>query len=200
MFDLEEAIAEWRRQMLAAGIKAPVPLEELEIHLREEIEGQVKSGLHEQEAFNFAVNKIGQAFELKAEFAKINKMEEKVSMKNSRIVSNMSLVIVLLATVWLVYSASMIGKRLFPQDGLVSLRASDGATVQIQHGILTLQGEGVNYGPGLTLQGEGVNYGPGEYNVALIPALAIPFAILVAFAVLGCRSLFRKQTTLAAQR
>ena len=187
MFDLEEAIAEWRRQMLAAGIKAPVPLEELEIHLREEIEGQVKSGLHEQEAFNFAVNKIGQAFELKAEFAKINKMEEKVSMKNSRIVSNMSLVIVLLATVWLVYSASMIGKRLFPQDGFVSLRASDGATVQIQHGILTLQGEGVNYGPG-------------EYNVALIPALAIPFSILVAFAVLGCRSLFRKQTTLAAQR
>ena len=37
MFDLEQSIAEWRRQMLAAGIKTPVPLEELEIHLREDI-------------------------------------------------------------------------------------------------------------------------------------------------------------------
>lgn len=35
MFDLEQSIAEWRRQMLAAGIKTPVPLEDLEIHLRE---------------------------------------------------------------------------------------------------------------------------------------------------------------------
>ena len=45
MFDLEKAIADWRRQMLAAGIKTPVPLEELESHLREEIEQQMKSGL-----------------------------------------------------------------------------------------------------------------------------------------------------------
>jgi len=38
MFELEKSIADWRRQMLAAGIKSPLPLEELEIHLREEIE------------------------------------------------------------------------------------------------------------------------------------------------------------------
>ena len=37
MFDLEQSISEWRRQMLAARIPTPVPLEELEIHLREEI-------------------------------------------------------------------------------------------------------------------------------------------------------------------
>ena len=29
-------MTDWRRQMIAAGIKTPVPLEELEIHLREE--------------------------------------------------------------------------------------------------------------------------------------------------------------------
>ncbi len=28
MFILEQAIAEWRKQMLAAGIKTPVPLKE----------------------------------------------------------------------------------------------------------------------------------------------------------------------------
>src|ERR1017187_6604255 len=71
MFDLEQSIAEWRKQMLAAGIKTPVPLEELEIHLREDIAQQVKSGLSAQQAFGSAVNKIGQAPELKKEFKKI---------------------------------------------------------------------------------------------------------------------------------
>ena len=33
--------------MLAAGIKTPMPLEELEILLREEIDRQMKSGLNE---------------------------------------------------------------------------------------------------------------------------------------------------------
>jgi hypothetical protein len=51
MFDLEQSIAEWRRQMLAVGIKSPVPLEELEIHLREEIERRMKAGSDEKEIF-----------------------------------------------------------------------------------------------------------------------------------------------------
>jgi len=70
MFDLEKSIAEWRKQMLAAGIKAPVPLEELEIHLREEISRQIKSGLSEQKAFEISVQRIGQAQALKFEFEK----------------------------------------------------------------------------------------------------------------------------------
>jgi hypothetical protein len=72
MFDLEQSIADWRRQMLAAGIKTPVPLEELEIHLREEIEQQMKSGLNEQKAFEIAVGGFGQASALKREFQKAN--------------------------------------------------------------------------------------------------------------------------------
>jgi len=71
MFDPEKSIADWREQMLAAGIKTPVPLEELEIHLREEIERQMKSGLNAQHAFEFAVRKIGQGYVLNAEFAKV---------------------------------------------------------------------------------------------------------------------------------
>jgi hypothetical protein len=68
MFNLEQSIAEWRKQMLAAGIKSPVPLEELESHLREEIEKQVQSGISEQLAFEAAIQHIGQAGPLKAEF------------------------------------------------------------------------------------------------------------------------------------
>ena len=56
--------------MLAAGIKSPVPLEELESHLREEIEVQVRSGKNEQQAFEATLSAIGLAKELKTEFAK----------------------------------------------------------------------------------------------------------------------------------
>jgi len=70
MFDLEQSIAEWRRQMLATGIKTPVPLEELEIHLREEIERQIKSRLPEQRAFEVSVPHIGSPELLKNEFEK----------------------------------------------------------------------------------------------------------------------------------
>lgn len=70
MFDLEQSIANWRKQMLAAGIKSPAPLEELESHLREEIERQMKPGLEEREAFASAVQKIGEARALKTEFKK----------------------------------------------------------------------------------------------------------------------------------
>jgi hypothetical protein len=73
MFDLEKSIADWRSQMLAAGIKTPVPLEELEIHLREEIERQMKTGLNPQDAFPSAVWKLGSAHTVQNEFMKVDK-------------------------------------------------------------------------------------------------------------------------------
>lgn len=70
MFDLEKSIADWRKQLLAAGIKTPVPLEELEIHLREEIGRQVKTGLAAEHAFALATRQMGKADLLKNEFRK----------------------------------------------------------------------------------------------------------------------------------
>ena len=70
MPDLEKSIAKWRKQMLAAGIKSPVPMEELEVHLREEIERQMKSGLAEQKAFEISAQQIGQPKLLDSEFKK----------------------------------------------------------------------------------------------------------------------------------
>ena len=72
MFDLEKSIADWRQHMLAVGIKTPVPLEELESHLREEIERQMKSGLNAQRAFEDAIQQIGKAHMLKHEFEKVD--------------------------------------------------------------------------------------------------------------------------------
>jgi len=72
MFHLETAITEWRNQMLAAGIKSPVPLEELESHLREDIEQQARAGLNGRRAFEAAVQKIGRAGIVHREFSKVN--------------------------------------------------------------------------------------------------------------------------------
>ena len=73
MFNLEPSIAEWRRQMLAAGIQTPVPLEELEIHLREDIERQMKTRSNLQDAFSSAVQKLGSAHTVQTEFMKVDK-------------------------------------------------------------------------------------------------------------------------------
>src|SRR5271154_6758117 len=75
MFDLERSIANWREQMLAAGIQSPVPLEELESHLRDEVAQEIASGSTAQLAFEIAVQRIGRAGALKAEFKKDGIME-----------------------------------------------------------------------------------------------------------------------------
>jgi hypothetical protein len=69
MFDLENSISQWRRQMLAAGIHSP--LEELEGHLREDAAQQMNSGSGAQRAFEIAAKNVGPASELKQEFRKI---------------------------------------------------------------------------------------------------------------------------------
>ncbi len=70
MFNLEQSINGWRQQMLAAGINTPVPLEELEGHLREEVEQQVQAGLDVSQAFKIAAQRIGPARMLQKEFKK----------------------------------------------------------------------------------------------------------------------------------
>jgi uncharacterized membrane protein len=70
MFNLEQAILEWRQRMLAVGIKTPVPLEELEIHLREEIQQQMQLGLDAHKAFEISIQRIGEPKSLKGEFIK----------------------------------------------------------------------------------------------------------------------------------
>lgn len=64
MFNLEEAIAEWRRQMAAGGMSDPEILDELESHLRE-------AGAGTQSEFDERVRQIGQPKALKREFAKV---------------------------------------------------------------------------------------------------------------------------------
>jgi hypothetical protein len=73
MFNLEESIAKWRRQMVAAGLKTPAPLDELESHLREDIRALVSAGKPVAEAFDLAVSRLGSGGPLRTEF---NKLEQ----------------------------------------------------------------------------------------------------------------------------
>ena len=74
MFNLEQAIAEWRQQMLAAGIKSPTPLDELESHLRDDIERQLQSDVNVEKAFQNATEAMGKAHALKQEFQKVREI------------------------------------------------------------------------------------------------------------------------------
>jgi len=68
MFNLDEAITEWRRQMAAGGVTNPAVLDELESHIRDDVERQIRCGRDVQKAFEIAVQKIGPASALKNEF------------------------------------------------------------------------------------------------------------------------------------
>ena len=71
MFDLEQSVSEWRRQMQSAGVKHPDIVDELESHLREDFARRVEAGEREEQAFESAVKGIGQANVLQREFAKL---------------------------------------------------------------------------------------------------------------------------------
>src|SRR5688572_1983769 len=71
MFNLEQSISEWRGQMLSAGVKNPDIVDELESHLREDWARRVHSGESEEQAFEGAVQGVGQVSLLKQEFAKL---------------------------------------------------------------------------------------------------------------------------------
>src|SRR4051812_11489070 len=61
MFNLEQSISEWRRQMQSVGARNPDIVDELESHLREDLARRVQSGESDEQAFEGAVQGLGQA-------------------------------------------------------------------------------------------------------------------------------------------
>ena len=76
MFELNQAIADWRRQMAADGIKNPALLDELESHLQDDIERQSQAGADVAQAFHQAVGRLGQSSVLTNEFAKVGETND----------------------------------------------------------------------------------------------------------------------------
>jgi len=70
MFNLDQAIARWRLQMADAGVETTESLNELEAHLRDDIDHAIRSGLSAELAFQGASERLGRADALRGEFAK----------------------------------------------------------------------------------------------------------------------------------
>ena len=71
MFDLEAAIADWRQSLSKAGLNRRNAIDELDGHLREEVDRQIKAGVSEGEAFAAALQIIGPTIALRNEFGKL---------------------------------------------------------------------------------------------------------------------------------
>jgi len=105
MFNLELSILEWRSQMLSSGIGSRALLDELEMHLRDEIEQQKQFGANLEDAFQHAVEQIGSAEFVGAEFQKIHPMKGN-NMNHNRIYT---------ASLWVfaIYNVIIIASALF---------------------------------------------------------------------------------------
>lgn len=71
MFDLENAIKQWRKKMAADPGLDPGQVAELEAGLRDEIDGQVRQGLSVEAAFARVVAEFGPVTAIGAEFDKV---------------------------------------------------------------------------------------------------------------------------------
>jgi hypothetical protein len=78
MNELDGLIAGWRRNMTGAGMKPAVELDELESHLREEINSLIASGMGEREAFETAKSRLGAPASVGREFEKLRIRSPKV--------------------------------------------------------------------------------------------------------------------------
>jgi hypothetical protein len=77
MFNLERSLAEWRRKMIACGIKTSALLDELESHLLDDIKQLEGLGSDQEHAFEAAIGRMGHAAMLNEEFKKVKTSEEK---------------------------------------------------------------------------------------------------------------------------
>ena len=85
MFNLEQSIAEWRRQMTAGGITDSDVVAELESHLREDVERRMRSGATEEQAFREATVQLGAAGQIQQEFNKVPRLQARLSQTTVRI-------------------------------------------------------------------------------------------------------------------
>src|SRR5690349_5136481 len=83
MFEVERAISEWRQEIRSQGIKNSGILDELEIHLREDFEHRVGSGVEISRAFELARTCLGQTNSLTTEFGKARNTEMLIRLKNA---------------------------------------------------------------------------------------------------------------------
>ena len=71
MFDLNKALAAWRRGFQYQRVVFREDLDELECHLRDHIDALLASGYTEEKAFRAAMQDVGDARHTQAEYRKV---------------------------------------------------------------------------------------------------------------------------------
>jgi hypothetical protein len=100
MFNLEHAISEWRRQMAAGGIKTSDLLNELESHLRDDVDRRMQSGLPVEQAFEAAVRQMGPVGALNTEFDKLGHRRERLRAKFKGVCGGVLAASIALVSTW----------------------------------------------------------------------------------------------------
>ena len=85
MFNFDQSIAEWRREM--SGVGDEESLDELESHMREEVDILMRAGIEAPEAFKLAKHRMGRARELGIESEELHKNEKEQIMKKALIIT-----------------------------------------------------------------------------------------------------------------
>ena len=73
MHEMEQLIAEWRKTIVTEHKVCHETIDELETHLRENVDQLVRSGMTEREAFQSAVAQLGGARKIASEFQKLDR-------------------------------------------------------------------------------------------------------------------------------
>src|SRR5215831_12396078 len=115
MFNLETAISEWRERLVATGLKSRDALDELEGHLRDDIEKLVGSGKTVEDAFKRSVARMGHSVVLAQEFSKVHSRSETRRPKYLLSFALISAGLVVWTTTWILIETGAGG----PIDGLV---------------------------------------------------------------------------------
>ena len=121
MFDLEQAIAHWRRQLLKAGIQSAEVLSELEAHLREDLDRQIQSGTSPRDAFDRARQNLGSAAALGPEFRKVPGCSNLIEKLMLGICGMLMGLILFLSGVTIILCYESWGQRIMASAAVVSI-------------------------------------------------------------------------------
>jgi hypothetical protein len=101
MFDLESAISQWRKHLIATGLRSLDALDELESHLRDDIDDLVRSGKTAANAFELAVVRIGRSVALTEEFSRVGGAKQMRRPKYLMLVSLISAGLIVWTSTWI---------------------------------------------------------------------------------------------------
>ncbi len=157
-------------------------LREMRLHLENAVIVSRELGQSEEEAAQSIVAQFGTPKDLGENVVQVwrrgEKRKKEIKMKK-RIVFGTSSVLVLTATAWLVFMVAMVSRVLFPKNQII-IHASEGASLKVQHGVVQVLSAGSS--------GTGVEQ---FHSSTFFVAIAVPFVLLVGFAVVGCCSMLR---------